>query len=426
MKKASLVIKEIQEGTYNDVLKEVYIDESRIEKQPQRYVAAIEKFISLYGDQEIEIYSTPGRSEVSGNHTDHQNGEVLAAAINLDIIAVVSKNDVVKVLSDDYDLKPISLDDLSKNENEVGTSEGLMRGVLARFKELGYAIGGFNGYMTSDVLQGSGLSSSAAFEVMIGTILSGLYNEMKVDPVVIGQVGQYSENVYFGKPCGLMDQCACAVGGLISIDFKDTSNPIVNSVNVDFSKYDHSLCIVDTKGSHADLTDAYGAVPQEMKEVAHYFGKEVLREVDEDEFYANIANLRTALNNDRAILRAIHFFNENRRVNTCVERLNKDDFEGFKTLIQESGNSSYKFLQTVYADFDYKNQAVSLGLAMSEMILKDHGVCRVHGGGFAGTIQAFVENSYVETYKEEIEKVFGKGSCHILKVRKLGGCKVID
>lgn len=426
MKKASLVIKEIQEGSYNDILKVVYIDENRIEKQPQRYVAAIEKFISLYGDQEIEIYSTPGRSEVSGNHTDHQNGEVLAAAINLDIIAVVSKNDEVKVLSDDYDLEAISLDDLSKNENEVGTSEGLMRGVLARFKELGYAIGGFNGYMTSDVLQGSGLSSSAAFEVMIGTILSGLYNEMKVDPVVIGQVGQYSENVYFGKPCGLMDQCACAVGGLISIDFKDTSNPIVNSVNVDFSKYDHSLCIVDTKGSHADLTDAYGAVPQEMKEVAHYFGKEVLREVDEDEFYANIANLRTALNNDRAILRAIHFFNENRRVNTCVERLNKDDFEGFKTLIQESGNSSYKFLQNVYADFDYKNQAVSLGLAMSEMILKDHGVCRVHGGGFAGTIQAFVENSYVETYKEEIEKVFGKGSCHILKVRKLGGCKVID
>ena len=209
MKKASLVIKEIQEGTYNDVLKEVYIDESRIEKQPQRYVAAIEKFISLYGDQEIEIYSTPGRSEVSGNHTDHQNGEVLAAAINLYIIAVVSKNDVVKVLSDDYDLKPISLDDLSKKEDEVGTSEGLMRGVLARFKELGYAIGGFNGYMTSDVLQGSGLSSSAAFEVMIGTILSGLYNEMKVDPVVIGQVGQYSENVYFGKPCGLMDQSAC-------------------------------------------------------------------------------------------------------------------------------------------------------------------------------------------------------------------------
>lgn len=223
-----------------------------------------------------------------------------------------------------------------------------------------------------------------------------------------------------------MDQCACAVGGLISIDFKDTSNPIVNSVNVDFSKYDHSLCIVDTKGSHADLTDAYGAVPQEMKEVAHYFGKEVLREVDEDEFYANIANLRTTLNNDRAILRAIHFFNENNRVNTCVERLNNDDFEGFKALIQESGNSSYKFLQNVYADFDYKNQAVSLGLAMSEMILKDHGVCRVHGGGFAGTIQAFVENGYVETYKEEIEKVFGKGSCHILKVRKLGGCKVID
>ena len=292
MKKASLVIKEIQEGTYNDVLKEVYIDESRIEKQPQRYVASIEKFISLYGDQEIEIYSTPGRSEVSGNHTDHQNGEVLAAAINLDIIAVVSKNDVVKVLSDDYDLKPISLDDLSKKEDEVGTSEGLMRGVLARFKELGYAIGGFNAYMTSDVLQGSGLSSSAAFEVMIGTILSGLYNEMKVDPVVIGQVGQYSENVYFGKPCGLMDQSACSVGSLIHIDFKDNSKPVVEKVDVEFSSFKHSLCIVDVHASHADLTDDYAAVPYEMKKVAQFFGKEFLREVDEKDFYNQLVEVR--------------------------------------------------------------------------------------------------------------------------------------
>ena len=424
MKKASLVIKEIQEGTYNDVLKEVYIDESRIEKQPQRYVAAIEKFISLYGDQEIEIYSTPGRSEVSGNHTDHQNGEVLAAAINLDIIAVVSKNDVVKVLSDDYDLKPISLNDLSKNENEVGTSEGLMRGVLARFKELGYAIGGFNGYMTSDVLQGSGLSSSAAFEVMIGTILSGLYNEMKVDPVVIGQVGQYSENVYFGKPCGLMDQSACSVGSLIHIDFKDNSKPVVEKVDVEFSSFKHSLCIVDVHASHADLTDDYAAVPYEMKKVAQFFGKEVLREVDEKDFYNQLVEVRKEVG-DRAILRAIHLFNENKRVEKAVSSLKNNDFDTFKQVIKDSGDSSYKYLQNVYSNKYPDNQAVSLALALSEGILENHGVCRVHGGGFAGTIQAFVEDAYVDHYKEEIEKYFGEGSCHVLKVRKFGGMKVL-
>lgn len=424
MKKASLVIKEIQEGTYDDVLKEVYIDESRIEKQPQRYVAAIEKFISLYGDQEIEIYSTPGRSEVSGNHTDHQNGEVLAAAINLDIIAVVSKNDVVKVLSDDYDLKPISLDDLSKNENEVGTSEGLMRGVLARFKELGYAIGGFNGYMTSDVLQGSGLSSSAAFEVMIGTILSGLYNEMKVDPVVIGQVGQYSENVYFGKPCGLMDQSACSVGSLIHIDFKDNSKPVVEKVDVEFSSFKHSLCIVDVHASHADLTDDYAAIPYEMKKVANYFNQEALREVDKDDFYLNLPKIREILG-DRAVLRAMHLFEENKRVDQQVKALEEGDFDTFKKLIKESGDSSFKYLQNVYSSHDLTNQSVSIGLAISDISLGDKGVSRVHGGGFAGTIQAFVPNDIVSMYKKNMEHVFGEGACHVLKVRPYGGMKVL-
>ena len=424
MKKASLVIKEIQEGSYNDILKVVYIDENRIEKQPQRYVAAIEKFISLYGDQEIEIYSTPGRSEVSGNHTDHQNGEVLAAAINLDIIAVVSKNDVVKVLSDDYDLKPISLDDLSKNENEVGTSEGLMRGVLARFKELGYKIGGFNGYMTSDVLQGSGLSSSAAFEVMIGTILSGLYNEMKVDPVVIGQVGQYSENVYFGKPCGLMDQSACSVGSLIHIDFKDNSKPVVEKVDVEFSSFKHSLCIVDVHASHADLTDDYAAIPYEMKKVANYFNQEALREVDKDDFYLNLPKIREILG-DRAVLRAMHLFEENKRVDQQVKALEEGDFDTFKKLIKESGDSSFKYLQNVYSSHDLTNQSVSIGLAISDISLGDKGVSRVHGGGFAGTIQAFVPNDIVSMYKKNMEHVFGEGACHVLKVRPYGGMKVL-
>ena len=425
MKKASLIIQDIQNNVYNDTFLDIYVDQEQLEHQKLRYVQAIEKFIDLYGDQEVSIYSTPGRSEVCGNHTDHQHGEVLAAAINLDIIAVVSKDDTkIKILSDDYDIEAIHIDDLTLRENEKESSEGLIRGILARFQQLQHKIGGFVGYMTSDVLQGSGLSSSAAFEVMIGTILSGMYNDMKVDPVTIAKIGQYSENVYFGKPCGLMDQCACAVGGLISIDFNDTANPIVNHVDVDFSKFNHSLCIVDTKGSHADLTDEYAAIPIEMKKVAKFFDKEVLREVDENEFYENISDIREACG-DRAVLRALHFFNENKRVEKLVNALTDNDFDMFKKYIKESGDSSYKYLQNVYSNKDPHNQAVSLALAVSEVVLKNHGVCRVHGGGFAGTIQAFVEDNYVEKYKNEIEKIFGKGSCHVLKIRKYGGTKVL-
>lgn len=425
MKKASYVIQEIKENKYNDVLKDIYVDESLIENQKNRYISAIEKFISLYDDQEIEVYSIPGRSEVSGNHTDHQHGEVLAAAINLDIIAIVSpQENTIKILSDDYDIQAIDIHDLEKRNEEVGTSEGLIRGVLSRYQELGYHIGGFNAFMTSDVLQGSGLSSSAAFEVAIGTILSGLYNQMSIDPVTIAQVGQYSENVYFGKPCGLMDQCACSVGSLIHIDFKDNDHPIVEKVEVDFSEFKHSLCIVDVHASHADLTDDYASIPSEMKKVAQFFGKEFLREVDEKEFYNQLPEVRK-VTNDRAILRAIHLFEENKRVEKAVDSLNHHNFEIFKKVIQESGESSYKYLQNIYSNHDIEHQAVSLAIALSEMILKDQGVCRVHGGGFAGTIQAFVKDEYVNIYKQEIEKYFGEGSCHVLKVRKYGGTKVL-
>ena len=291
-------------------------------------------------------------------------------------------------------------------------------------KELGYNVGGFNAFITSDVLMGAGLSSSAAFETIIGTIISGLYNDMTIDPVVIAQVGQYAENVYFGKPCGLMDQCASSVGSLINIDFNDVAKPIVNKVDVDFSKFGHSLCIVDTKGSHADLTDEYAAIPMEMKKVANYFGKEFLREVDEEDFFNDIAGARKACQ-DRAVLRAIHLFEENKRVDQEVKALNNSDFETFKKVVKESGDSSYKFLQNVYANCDVQNQSVSIGLAMSEKIIGRNGVCRVHGGGFAGTIQAFVKDEFVTAYKTEIERVFGKGSCHVLKVRKYGGKKVI-
>ena len=426
MKKASLIIQDIQNNVYNDTFLDIYVDQEQLEHQKLRYVQAIEKFIDLYGDQEVSIYSTPGRSEVCGNHTDHQHGEVLAAAINLDIIAVVAKDDTkIKILSDDYDIEAIHIDDLTLRENEKESSEGLIRGILARFQQLQHKIGGFVGYMTSDVLQGSGLSSSAAFEVMIGTILSGMYNDMKVDPVTIAKIGQYSENVYFGKPCGLMDQCACSVGSLIHIDFKDNENPIVEKINVDFPRFHHSLCIVDVHASHADLTEDYASIPEELKEVDHFFHQEYLRDVDEKEFYEHLTEVREAVN-DRAVLRAIHVFKENKRVQQAAQSLKQEDFDTFKTIVKASGESSFKYLQNIYSNHYVGQQAVSLALALSENLLGAHGVCRVHGGGFAGTIQAFVEDDYVEAYKQGIEKYFGEGSCHILKIRKYGGMKVID
>ncbi len=425
MIKETILVEELNNKKYDELLNDIYVDTNLLDYQRERYVKAINEYVSLYGDTDVEIYSAPGRSEVGGNHTDHQHGCVLAAAVNLDAIAVVGRVDnKIKVLSDDFDIAPINLEDLEIKKVEEGTSEALIRGVCARLKELGYNVGGFNAFITSDVLMGAGLSSSAAFETIIGTIISGLYNDMTIDPVVIAQVGQYAENVYFGKPCGLMDQCASSVGSLINIDFNDVAKPIVNKVDVDFSKFGHSLCIVDTKGSHADLTDEYAAIPMEMKKVANYFGKEFLREVDEEDFFNDIAGARKACQ-DRAVLRAIHLFEENKRVDQEVKALNNSDFETFKKVVKESGDSSYKFLQNVYANCDVQNQSVSIGLAMSEKIIGRNGVCRVHGGGFAGTIQAFVKDEFVTAYKTEIERVFGKGSCHVLKVRKYGGKKVI-
>ena len=422
MKKCSQLIGEIKTNQYQDLFKSIYVDENKLDSTKERYIQALEKFITLYGDQEVEIYSAPGRSEICGNHTDHQLGKVVAGAINLDIIAIVSKSEEIKVVSDEYDLKPIQIDDLDKKEAEIGTSVGLVRGVTARFKELGYQIGGFKAYMTSEVLQGSGLSSSAAFEVMIGTILSGLYNEMKIDPVEIAKIGQYSENVYFEKPCGLMDQCASSVGSLIHIDFNDDTK--VTKIDVDFESFNHSLCIVDVHASHADLTADYASIPAEMKSVAKYFNQEVLANVSEQEFYHELPNIRKQVG-DRAVLRAMHLFAENKRVDELLKALNQGDFKTFKEIITASGNSSFKYLQNVYSNFYVDKQAVSIALALSEQLLQDKGVCRVHGGGFAGTIQAFVENDYVETYRKEMDRYFGEGSCHVLKIRKQGGIKVL-
>lgn len=416
---------ELKTQAFQERLKEIYVDAGVLAYQTERYQKAIGKFEELYGEQEAEIYSAPGRSEVGGNHTDHQHGEVLAASINLDAIAIASKTEqnIIRLLSDGYPMITVDLSDLEMRKGEEGTSAGLIRGMAYGLKKNGHKIGGFQAFVTSDVLNGAGMSSSAAFEVLVGTILSGLYNDMAISPVEIAQVAQYSENVFFGKPCGLMDQMACSVGGLIHIDFADPQKPIVEKVDVDFSAYRHSLCITDTKGSHADLTDEYAAIPQEMKKVAEFFGKGFLREADPDEFYKNISKIREKCG-DRPVLRALHFFEEEKRVELEVAALQAGDFQGFLGNVQESGDSSYKFLQNIYSNKDVQNQSVSVGLAVSDSILKGHGVSRVHGGGFAGTIQAFVADDFVETYREALDGVYGDGSCHVLKVRPFGGIKV--
>ena len=414
-----------QSGKYAELLKDIYIDESVLEYQKERYVKAIESFEELFGVKDVEIYSAPGRSEIGGNHTDHQCGRVLAASINLDAIAIVAKKESGIVLkSEGYPMINVSLADLLPTKEEEGTSAGLIRGVAARLKEEGYEIGGFEAYVTSDDLNGAGMSSSAAFEVLIGNILSGLYNEGKISPVLIAQAGQYAENVFFGKPCGLMDQMASSVGNLIFIDFADVKNPVIKKVNVNFEDFNHSLCIVDTKGSHADLTDEYAAIPEEMKRVAAYFGKEILKQVDKNEFYTNIPEIRKVAG-DRAVLRAMHWFEETDRVIDQVNALEEENFEEFKKLIKSSGDSSFKYLQNVYSVKNLSRQEMAVGLALSDVILKGKGVSRVHGGGFAGTIQAFVPNDIVDIYKKNMEDIFGEDACHVLKIRKYGGMKVL-
>ena len=423
---AAELVQGFKEGRYDDLLMDIYADKSVLEHQRNRYIQALESFQEIFGDPEVEIYSAPGRSEVGGNHTDHQRGQVLAASVNLDVIAVVAKSDdmLMQVKSEGYDQIAVNTRALDPEESEIGTSKALIRGVAAYFEQKGFNIGGFHAYMTSEVLGGSGLSSSAAFEVAIGNILSGLYNNNEIDAVTIAIAAQYAENKYFGKPCGLMDQMASSVGSLVNIDFKDPENPVIKKVDADFSAFGHSLCIVDTKGSHADLTDEYAAIPVEMKSVAACFGKEFLREVDEDEFIASLASVREKCG-DRAVLRAIHYFEDHKRVSLQVEALESGDFDRFKQLIADSGNSSFKYLQNVYSNKDVAVQNVSVALALSEMILQGRGACRVHGGGFAGTIQAFVPNEIVDEYKKGMEACFGEDACYVLKVRKYGGIKVI-
>ncbi len=403
--------------------KDKYQDHADV--QPERYEAAVNSFAEHFGTKEFGgIYSAPGRTEICGNHTDHQHGEVLAAAVNLDAIAVVRRtgNDTIRVVSGSDPL--ITVGNLTKDPDEKGTTAALIKGVISVLKDAGYETGGFDAYITSDVLIGAGLSSSAAFETLIGTVISGLFNDMKIDSVTIAKAGQKAENEFFGKPCGLMDQMACSAGNLVHIDFMDPANPVTEKIDFDFASTGYSLCITDTKGSHSGLTHEYAAVPSEMKEVARLLGHEVLRPVTLEDILDNISVLR-AKAGDRAVLRAIHFVEETKRANAGAAALKQNDFRGFLKVIRDSGNSSFKYLQNIYSSSDPKVQNVSVALAVSDSVLGEDECSRVHGGGFAGTIQAFVRNENTDRYRKTMDKIFGEGSCRILKIRKYGGIRIL-
>lgn len=378
-------------------------------------------FFNFYKMKNQYIFSAPGRTELSGNHTDHQHGKVLAAAVNLDTRAAVALNgeNCIRVKSEGYPTFCIDLDDLAVKPEETGTTAALIRGVAARIKELTGKCVGFDAYVTSTVLPGSGLSSSAAFEVLMGTIINHLC-DCRLTPVEIAQIGQYAENVYFGKPCGLMDQTASAVGNIVTIDFEDTSAPVVETISFDMAKSGYDLCIVDSGADHADLTDEYAAIPGELKKVCAVFGKEWLRQVPEDEFYSRIPEVRAAAG-DRAVLRAIHVFEENKRVGRQVEALRRGDMDTFLQLMTESGRSSWIYLQNVIPAGHKAHQELALALALTEKLLDGRGSFRVHGGGFAGTLQAFVPKDMTAEFKQKIETVLGDGKCHILSIRREGG-----
>ncbi len=383
-------------------------------------------FTTTFGVAPTRYFSAPGRTEIGGNHTDHQRGRVLAAAVNLDTVAAVRGNgtDQIRILSKGYPMCEVDVKELTPLAGEINSTPALVRGVAARFAQLGCAVKGFDAYCESTVLPGSGLSSSAAYEVLIGTIINHLFFDAKVSQAEIAQIGQYAENVFFGKPCGLMDQTASAVGNLVTIDFFDKENPVIQPVSFDFATCGHALCIIDTRASHADLTDEYAAIPNEIKTVAAFFGKEVLTQIDEADFFAAIPQLREKCS-DRAVLRAVHFYQENARVPKQVAALEAGDFDAFLKLIKESGYSSYMYLQNVIPAGYKEHQDVALALALCEHFLQGKGAYRVHGGGFAGTVQAFVPFEILDYFRAGIDGVLGEGACHVLSIRPQGGVEAV-
>ena len=399
--------------------------EQRCVLDPQRKLQLDAGFAQAFGTQPERYFSAPGRTEIGGNHTDHQRGRVLAAAVDLDTVAAVRANgtDIIRIQSQGYPLSTVDLARLTPQPEEINTTPALIRGVAARFLQLGCEVRGFDAYVESTVLPGSGLSSSAAFEVLVGTVINSLFFAGKATQPQIAMIGQYAENVFFGKPSGLMDQTASAVGGLVTIDFLDKENPVIRCVDFDFSACGHALCIIDTRASHADLTDEYAAITGELKAVCAHFGKEVLTQIPEEVFSAAIPVLRESCG-DRAVLRAIHFYAENARVPRQVAALEQGDFPEFLRLIKESGHSSWMYLQNVTPAGYVARQDVAVSLALCEKYLAGTGAYRVHGGGFAGTVQAFVPFDRLEAFRSGIDAVLGQGACHVLSIRPQGGVEL--
>ena len=419
---------QIAGGSWDERLNHLYCCSGgeALEAVRARAIEAVKRYQALFSagdDVQVALFSSPGRTELGGNHTDHQHGCVLAASVNMDMLAVAAPNGtaLVRIHSEGYPVLTVDLSSLSPAEDERETSAALVRGVAARMAELGQSPAGFDAYVCSSVPAGSGLSSSAAYEVLVGTIFNVLFCNQVFTPVQVAQIGQYAENVFFGKPCGLMDETASAVGGVVSIDFKDPSAPIVRKVDFDFPATGHTLCIINSGADHADLTDAYAAITSEMKSVAACFGKAVLRDVDEAAFRATIPELRKALG-DRAVLRAIHFFAENRRAVQEAQALERGDFAAFLALVRASGLSSSLYLQNTFAPSDPRQQAIPLVLWAAEEVLQGTGAVRVHGGGFAGTVQAFVPNDRLPDFLAAMERLLGPGMCHMLSIRPEGGC----
>ena len=430
MRSIEETINALKNGEYDNKLTYLYsCDKNDVKKYSDRYIDVINGFEETFGkDGDIALFSAPGRTEIGGNHTDHQHGCVLAGSVNLDVISAARPNgtNTVRIQSRNYPLDVIELDSLEIREKEFDKAISLIRGVIKKFVDLGYDVKGFDAYTTSNVLKGSGLSSSAAFEVLVGTIINGLFANNEVNPIEIAKFGQFAENVYYNKPSGLMDQMASSVGSVVAIDFKSTEEPIVEKVEFDLKKHNHALCIIDSGADHADLTDEYATIPSDMKAVAGFFGKEFLREVDENEFMANIKNIRAKLNNDRAVLRAIHFFEETARVERAANAIGKADYAEFLKLMDESGKSSWELLQNCYCIKDCHEQKIPLVLALTQLFLNKigGGICRIHGGGFAGVIAAVVPEKEMENYVEYISRYVGKENVYPMDIRAVGAAHI--
>ena len=426
------LLQTLSDGQHDPVLAALYaLDGTResLDKARARAVHVVSRFIEEFSpasDAAAALFTGPGRTEIGGNHTDHQHGHVLCGSVDLDMLACAAPNglDVIRVHSEGYPALEVALDSLSPREDEKNTSAALVRGVAAKIAELGHTLCGFDAYVTSNVLSGSGLSSSAAYEVLIGNILNHLCCGGALDPVEIAKIGQYAENVYFGKPCGLMDQMGSAVGGAVAIDFHDPASPVVRRADYDFSASGHALCIVDTASSHGDLTDDYADITREMGAVAAYFGQKFLRDVPEADFHAALPALRASCG-DRAVLRALHYYEDDRRAVEEAEALAAGDFPRFLALVNASGLSSALHLQNTWSISDPRQQAIPVCLAVGRELLEGTGAIRVHGGGFAGTIQAFVPNDKLVSFKSGMESLLGPGKCHILHIRPQGAIKII-